>query len=179
MGTSLLQLASDYPSGAKAFEEVDELTGFRLLVTKGLFGFCAYVGAPADMLLPGAEDLNAECHYGINFREWGSEGTVWEPGWFWWGWDFQHGTDVLDIEGALTVAGPLNPSLLDALKPFSSQPGGLKKKEWTLDEVVQQTRSVARELHEQLSAGKVLALQILNESVTLSAAHKKRPQKGS
>lgn len=154
---SLLQLASDYPPGAKAFESTDELSGLRLLVTRGYMGFCAYVGAPQGHPLTEVTELNIPCHGSVTFSEWGAAGSVWEPGWYWWGWDYQHAGDALDVEGALLSEAPLGKDEMENIVNLFKGFNGRRQKSWTLREVIEDTRRVAHALQGAMAAAQAVA----------------------
>lgn len=153
---SLLQLASDFPPGAKIRDFLEEATGIRVLVTRGYAGFCCYLGVPAEHLLAGIEDLHIRCHGGVTFQEWGAEGSVWEPGWYWWGWDYQHAGDKLDLENELLALGPLGVELQQFLLSTQRAVEGPTPKEWTVDVVLQEARVAAKALQTQLVEAKAL-----------------------
>lgn len=153
---SLLQLASDFPPGAKIRDFLDEETGIRVLVARGYVGFCCYLGVPAEHLLAGVEDLRINCHGGVTFQEWGTEGSLWEPGWYWWGWDYQHPGDKLDMDNQLNELGPLGAELLGLLKQTQKAIEGPNPKEWTVDAVLQDALTAAKVLQAQLTEAKAL-----------------------
>jgi len=160
----LLQLASDYPPDSKVREMVDEPTGFRILLSRGMLGFCCYLGVPAEYLLAGVEDLRITCHDGITFQAWGEEGSLWAPGWYWWGWDYQHAGDLWDIEGAFAGLGPEGQALAARFERLLQPAGGFPRKEWTVDAILQEARAAAQQLKEQLLEAHActdLALQAL------------------
>src|SRR3546814_20921807 len=80
-----LRVASDYPCGTVLRVYSDPVSGLRMLVVRGPFSFCSYVGVHADHALASLEELEFDCHFGINFRNWGQPGTLWEENWFWGG----------------------------------------------------------------------------------------------
>lgn len=153
---SLLQLASDFPPGAKIRDVMDKETGIRILVSRGWLGFCCYLGVPAEHLLAGVEDLRITCPGGITFQEWGSEGTLWEPGWYWWGWDYQHAGDKLDLDGPLQELGPLGVELLRLLKRTQRAIEGPTPREPTVDQLLQDAQAAAKALQVQLTTAKAL-----------------------
>src|SRR3546814_20446219 len=72
-----------------------------MLVVRGPFSVCSYVGVHADHALASLEELEFDRHFGINFRNWGQPGTLWEETWFWWGWAYAHFMAAIPWEASL------------------------------------------------------------------------------
>lgn len=68
--------------------------GIRVIVMKGPFHWCAYLGIELDHPLAGyAYDLLAiDVHGGLTFSREG-DGKVWPKGFWWYGWDYGHAGD--------------------------------------------------------------------------------------
>lgn len=151
--TDLLRFASDYPVGTLLRDFVDPDSGLRMMVVRGPFSFCAYVGVKADHALAGLEELEFSCHHGVTFQQWGAADSQWPEGWYWWGWDYAHFTDFIDFEGALPADAPpevrehtakMQRQLMDGL-------GHSRPKNWALGEVVEDTLDVMMELKQALT----------------------------
>lgn len=133
----LIFFASDFPLGVTLLDTTDAESGLRLLVLKGPFSFCAYVGVKADHVLASLEDFEFSCHFGISFNQWGTAGAPQEEGWFWWGWDYAHFTDHVDYASSLPPDAP--PEAFAAMQALESLPsfGGRARRNRTLGEVVE------------------------------------------
>lgn len=149
----LLRFASDYPVGTVLRDYTDPDSGLRMLVVRGPFSFCSYVGVHADHALASLEELEFDCHFGINFRNWGQPGTLWEENWFWWGWDYAHFMDAIPWEESLP--NDATPEQRQIIARLSSQLQGTdffgnRPKNRPLGEVVEETMDVMMELKEAL-----------------------------
>ncbi|PNG49820.1 MULTISPECIES: hypothetical protein [unclassified Variovorax] len=149
------KFVSDFREGELLYDHTDPESGLRLLVTRGGFCFCAYVGVEADHTLAGLDDFSFPCHWGVNFTTWGKPGTSWPEGWFWWGWDYGHAFDARDFLADLPEDTP--ESLRELLRQTDSRrmepgPGVPRVKNWTLDAVILDGLDVVMELREALQA---------------------------
>jgi|GEM_PF-6979487 len=104
-------------------------TPFRGLILRTAYCYCAYIGVPQEHWLADMQELQFECHWGVNFREPG-DGRVQPASWFWYGWDYGHAGDQT--------------FLLQSMPPEIAEmlPEGLKQhlgagKSWTLAEIEQ------------------------------------------
>lgn len=83
-------------------------TPLRGLVVRGEFCLLAYVGVPEEHWLADMDELEFPCHFGINFRGLG-DGRMRPQGWYWYGWDYGHCTDLLLPHPVLDVVLPAFP----------------------------------------------------------------------
>ncbi len=149
----LLRYASDYPADTVLRDYVDVESGLRMLIVRGPFSFCAYVGVKADHTLAGLEELRFSCHHSITFSDWGSEGTWREKEFYWWGWDYAHFTDYIDWEMSLPEdASPELRRFCAEINKGKVKYSGRALKNWTLGEVVEDTLDVMMELKHSLLA---------------------------
>lgn len=90
----------EYPPNTVVRDLVDKESGLRMLVTRGGYSFCCYVGVRASHDLAGLKNLNFRCRRPIGFRDWGRVGSPRPEGYFWWGWDYtqQHATTPVTVE---------------------------------------------------------------------------------
>lgn len=166
--SDLLQFASDYPIGTVLRDYVDPDSGLRMLILRGPFSFCAYVGAHADHAMAGLDELEFDCHCGITFQEWGQAGTPWEENWFWWGWDYAHFMDAIPWEESLPEDA--TPEQRRVMALISEQLNaadflGQRPKQKTLGQVVEDTLDVMMELKEALiQSEKFASLAVLKQN---------------
>lgn len=150
--TDILQYAEDYPEGTTLRDYEDPESGLRMLVTKGPFSYCAYVGIRAEHPLAGIPHLRFSCHHGITFSGWGVEGSMRPAGYYWWGWDYGHCTDYVDWELTLPPDAPR--PLQEAMARLSDlrQRSGeaFSQKRWTLGEVAEEAMDALLELKQWL-----------------------------
>ena len=152
-----LLLACDFAEGLLR-DHLDPESGLRVLVLRGSFSFCGYVGVRTDHVLAGLADFEFRCHHGITFSEWGQEGSWREPGWYWWGWDYGHCSDRRHF--ALPPGLPLQlQAELERLETTTARqrPLGLPQKDWTLGEVFEDCLKVRDSVKEELSRSSALA----------------------
>ncbi|MCC5611441.1 hypothetical protein LC612_33045, partial [Nostoc sp. CHAB 5834] len=117
-------------------EFIDSETGFRVLVRRSDFCWCAYLGVRKDNPLADLDELNFDCHWGINFRKWGLPGSPWEEGWFWYGWDYGHAFDVTNFPGfSEEEMQEAFPELHARMKAIFEGMPRVPRKDWTLDEI--------------------------------------------
>ncbi len=142
---SPLQLA-DIPPNTVLRDFIDDETGLRGLVVRGPIVFCAYVGVRSDHTLAGLEELDFDCHYGITFQSWGSTDSIREPDWYWWGWDYGHFSDQMDLMSLLPLDAPRE--LREAYTRMQAAMDGLARspKNWTIGEIERNVREVIAEL---------------------------------
>ncbi|KVP75585.1 hypothetical protein WJ96_07705 [Burkholderia ubonensis] len=123
--------------------------------------FCAYVGVKADHALAELEELWFPCHFGINYRGWGKQGSPREAGWYWWGWDYAHWRDHVDYQAMLPpdasdeekkVFEKVN-ALMNRSEPYY---GFGPRKKWTVDEVFEDALDALMELKTSLEKSKTL-----------------------
>ena len=165
----LLCYATDFPAGTILRDHIDPDSGLRMLVMRGPFSFCAYVGVPADHTLAGLPDLEFECHFGITFSQWGREDTPWEKGWYWWGWDYAHYLDHIDWEGLLPLEAP--PEEQKAMQEFSQGFQGMFNRSGTnhtLGSVVEDALDVMMSLKAALQESEQFS-SLLHENLKRSA----------
>ncbi|MNR71454.1 hypothetical protein D3C71_20800 [compost metagenome] len=159
----LLMFASDVAPGTTLRDIVDPDSGLRLLVTRGSYAFCAYVGVQADHSLAGLEDLRFDCHHGVNWSQWGEPDSPWAEGWYWWGWDYGHASDHVDFEGSVPDDAPVE--VRQAMARFQAllAAGPLRRrtKNWTLGEVVEDGLDVLMELKQALQHTENLAALVM------------------
>ena len=130
---SLLQVA-DIPPGTLLLDRVDPESGLRVLVIRSHFSFCGYAGVKTDdHTLSRLNEVEFPCHGGITFRQWGADGTPWEPGWYWWGWDYGHYMDVVNYGLPPEMHEQLEKLAL--LRSEQTDLDPLKPKDWTVAEV--------------------------------------------
>lgn len=154
---------------------VDPSSGLRILVTRGLASFCAYVGVQSDHALAGLDTLEFDCHFGITFQDWGQAGTVWPEGWYWWGWDYGHFTDCLELPPDLAEsAGTDCPELADAIARINLMLGGsfamTPGKKWMLSEVFEDAVDVLMNLKTALEQSEKQLRELLHESGVVKPA---------
>lgn len=125
-------------------------TSIRVLVARPDFCFCAYLGVARGHVLAGIEKIAVNCHWGLNFQEWGREGSWLETDWYWWGWDYGHAGDVTDFEHMLVGQSTQDPSLLMLKELMESAPQRMRLKDWTVDEIVEDAVDAAVKLNQQL-----------------------------
>ncbi|WP_157266534.1 hypothetical protein [Azohydromonas aeria] len=137
-------------------------TPLRALVLRGPMSLLAYIGVPLDHWAAGT-DLDFRCHWGITFEGEG-EGMMRPAGWYWWGWDYGHCTDVVDLP-------PLSPewqeriddfrrALLEHFNDWREDRGlepvtgftPMEQKRWTAAEVVEDVMDVAMNVKAALEA---------------------------
>lgn len=113
-------------------------TPLRGIIARGGFSLCAYIGVPENHWLADLEMLEFPCHWGITFRGPGNE--VFPQGWYWYGWDYAHAGDYIEL-----------PAGLEALlkKEGLQLPFG-RGHRWTVDEVEHEIIYVAVNLLEAL-----------------------------
>lgn len=121
---------------------------FSGLVIRGMFGFCAYLGVPVDHWLADLETLEFPCHHDITFRGRG-DGEVRPSGYFWYGWDYSHYGDAVDLPSEITADMP------EHLRNFFTA-----GKRWTLDEVTLDMIDAAVHLKGALDSAENLAQQM-------------------
>jgi hypothetical protein len=146
--------ARDFTFGERLFDHIDLGSGLRALVLRGPFCFCAYVGVQADHTLAGLEEFDFECHWGITWKSWGDDEFL-PAGWYWWGWDYGHAGDRMD----LPEMPPEFKELFDELDELLASEGIVKRapKDWTVEEVTQDALDVLVTLREQLAHSAQLA----------------------
>jgi hypothetical protein len=146
-------------------------TPLRGLVLQGPIALCAYVGVPLDHWAAGMEDLDFDCHWGITFRGEG-DGAMRPAGWYWYGWDYGHCTDVVDLP-------PLSPewqeriddfraALLERFNDWREERGlepvagftPMKQKRWTAAEVIEDVIDAAMHLKAALEAAETHAARL-------------------
>jgi hypothetical protein len=169
MDTSNPRYLSDFAPGTTLRDYVDPNSGLRLLVVRGPFSFCAYIGVKADHPLAGLEELDFPCHHGITFEQWGQPGSRWDAGWYWWGWDYGHFTDVVDHFPNPPAADPADvpEEIRELLKMLADNlnapvlPGAITPKNWTVDEVFEDGLEVIDGLRNALAQCGQLSLSRL------------------
>ena len=155
----LLRFASDFPPETVLRDYTDEASGLRMLVVRGPLSFCAYVGVRASHLLAELAELRIESKR-FNFQDWGAPDTVWPQGWYWWGWDYAHAWDQVDLESSMPDDTPAE--LRAALLAIQSRPyGDRPRKNWTLGEVAEDALDVLMELKQALTENEKLAALVL------------------
>lgn len=158
--TSLL-FASDFPVGSKVRDFTDPESGLRILVLKGTFSFCAYVGVESHHVIAGLEELEFDCHWGITYQDWGQDGSARQAGWYWWGWDYCHAFDTVDFGGSLppnaSKAQRAAAQEAEELLNNMSNVMGRKTKNWTVAEVCEDAFDVLTTLKISLKHSETLA----------------------
>lgn len=153
---------TEFQPGELLHDFIDPETGLRFLVTRGWFSFCAYVGVQADHALAGLEEFRFRCHWGVNYQAWGQADSPLAAGWYWWGWDYGHAGDVVSFMQGL----PENISdeelahikrMEDLRNDTSSRSGLPPGKNWTLEEVVEDSFDVLMELRNGLKESEKFA----------------------
>lgn len=112
-------------------------TPLRGLIVQGPFSLCAYLGVPREHWLAHMEELDFPCHWGVTFSAEG-DGELRPADWYWYGWDYAHAGDALQL-----------PPELKALLPESLRPGR-QAKQWTVEEVEHEVIDSAQALFEQI-----------------------------
>lgn len=133
-------------------------TPFRGLILRTHYCYCAYIGVPQDHWLADMQELQFECHWGVNFREPG-DGGLRPAGWFWYGWDYGHAGDQTFLLQSMP------PELAEML------PEGLKRhlgagKSWTLAEIEQDLIDAAVSLAHAMARADHASNAALRASVT-------------
>lgn len=149
---SVPKYASDFPPGHLVKDYSDPASGLRIQVRVGRVSFCAYVGVQADHTLASLEDFDFDCHHHITFRDFGSDHGVLPGSWYWWGWDYAHFTDVMelnDVPPSSHLTGLFGEPDLDEDLPSLPNP-----KRWTADEVFQDALDVMLEIKNSLGASR-------------------------
>ena len=133
-------------------------TPLRGLVLRGPFSLCAYLGVPQQHWLADIDDLEFPCHWGVTFRQAG-DGALWPAGWFWFGWDYGHAGDFIDVPDEIRVLEDLLPP--EMRKMLNG--GFLRKgKNWTVEEVEHDLVDAALSLNETLENARLAATQVGN-----------------
>lgn len=115
-------------------------TPFRGLILRTEFCLCAYIGVPESHWMANMEELDFPCHRGLTFNAPGGDGLR-PAGWYWYGWDYGHAGDRLQLPEALMSV------MDDAMKNFF-----LGGKAWTAEEVELDLIDAAIALKAALSA---------------------------
>lgn len=116
-------------------------TVIRGLVKQGPFSLLGYLGVPNGHWAAAAEELEFDCHGGITFRDEG-DGEILPAGWYWYGWDYAHASDLLSLPPELMQNLPKHLS-----DYFANRVG----KAWTLEEVKEELLDSAIRLWHQLA----------------------------
>ncbi len=125
-------------------------TPFRGLILRSEYCPCAYIGVPQSHWLADMESLEFRCHFGVTFN--GPGGDSQRPaGWYWYGWDYGHFTDFLDLPAE--VKAHFEETGLPI--PFSTG------KRWTVEEIEHDIVDVAVGLLESLEQAERQAGQVL------------------
>lgn len=153
--------AEDFPMNTCLLDWTSE-QGLRLLVCRGPFSYCAYIGVGPDHPFVGLEEFDFPCHHGVSYQGWDHAGGVTAKGWYFWGWDYGHCTDHIDYVGILPPGTP--PEVLRIYQDMQDAIAGLggpKTKQWTLKDVVTEgleamTRIQTMVEESQLEANKLI-----------------------
>lgn len=144
------RFARDYTcDGTLIKDVVDPNSGLRVIVIRGGFSFCAYVGVQQTHVFAGLEELCFRCHHSITFKGWG-DGLLRPEGWFWWGWDYAHAGDVIEIADIEALPQELQKQLGDLARRFLIQAEGREAKDWTIEEVLEDALDVLMTLSGEL-----------------------------
>lgn len=128
-------------------------SGLRGIVMRGGLSWCGYVGAPNDHPLSGIEELRFPVHFGINFTAQGEDTVALPHGFYWWGWDYAHYSDMPVVE--------------PELKELTERMLGKRSlKAWTADEVGQHVLDALASLRDAIERDKVLADKLLSRTST-------------
>ena len=92
-GKSFADLAAD-PKGTVYVDKTFCKGKVRVLVLRGPFSLCAYIGIPEDHPFAGKDydSVNLPVHGGLTFGAKGGFGCY-PAGWWWYGWDYGHWYD--------------------------------------------------------------------------------------
>jgi len=144
--------AAHFPLGHIAHDISDSQSRLRGLVLRGPYSWCAYVGAPSDHFLSDFRDLYFKCHFGWNYDGPG-DGNGLPAGYYWWGWDYAHFSDLH------LPADPL-PVEMQAIfdRQYRRRPA---PKDWTCDEVHEHVLDVIIELRSAIQNNERLAASII------------------
>jgi hypothetical protein len=127
-------------SGHVFYDAIEE--GVRILVMRGPFHLCAYLGVPKDHPLAGFgyDDLPMQVHGGLTF---GSEGKKnWPEGWYWYGWDYGHSGDYCTYYD-------------DKLRTSAFRDG----KKWTVNEVIAEAKDACYDFRKLMLLAEKCALK--------------------
>lgn len=94
----------DIPSGTVLRDWMDD--GIRILILRGPFHPCVYLGIPEKHPLAGYgyDDVPIQCHGGLTFADYGD--GKWRPkGYYWFGYDYGHCDDFMFSEHSLNERG--------------------------------------------------------------------------
>ena len=149
--------ASQFELGEIARDFTDVSSGLRGLVMRGGLGWCGYVGAPNEHPLNGIEELKFRCHFGVNFAQQGEDTLFLPHGYYWWGWDYAHFSDM-----------PILPEHLEALEQWRLSERGLQRKVWTVDEVAEEVMDVLMSLRVAIEENSQLAEIALKKATPVS-----------
>lgn len=128
-------------------------SGLRGIVMRGGMSWCAYVGAPNEHPMHGLEELRFPCHFGINFTAQGEDTLSLPHGFFWWGWDYAHFSDM--------------PAVPPEMQELTNRVIGKRRlKVWTADEVGQHVLDALTSLRQSIERDRDLAERVLRQSLT-------------
>ena len=131
-------------------------TPFRGLIIRGLFGPCAYIGVPMEHCLADLESLRFDCHGGvITFRGPG-DGEIRPEGWYWYGWDYQHVNDAVNLPELSEDEFPAE--LIELLQSFYGSGTG---KVWTVAEIEHDLIDAAVQVAKLLEQGQGAADRVM------------------
>lgn len=164
--------AADFSLWAIAYDHIDSL-GFRTIVRRGPFCFCAYVGVPLTHALSGLEELDMPCHWGLTYNRPGEDGDGLGTGYHWFGWDYGHAGDALIAEDGSPlvkdgmfadllhdIAGEDKNSISHVLEQLVN-PYSQDAKTWTLGEVVSQAIEARQWLQEMTAQTRLQAMRAI------------------
>lgn len=105
------------------YDAIEE--GVRVLIMRGPFHLCAYLGVPEAHPLAGFDynDLPMHVHGGLTFCGEGKNG--WPEGWYWYGWDYGHSGDYCTYYDE---------------PPLASKSSWRNGKKWTVPEVIAEAK---------------------------------------
>lgn len=135
-------------------------TPLRGLVVHSGFCLCAYVGVPRDHWLAGMDELEFDCHFGVTFRGEG-DGFLRPQDWYWYGWDYGHFTDHIELPGELPQ------EILDLWDSMRRRHGA---KRWTVEELEHDIVDVAVNLMAALERAATVSSGVVQRLVDSSAA---------
>lgn len=85
--------ATSFIFGDKVIEYFDQESNCRLMISRGFGSFCAYIGIPVSPLYDMTNDFI--CHGGCTFMNKGSDDSIWDKNYYWFGWDYSHYGDYI------------------------------------------------------------------------------------
>jgi hypothetical protein len=158
--TTIPGSADEFEFGEIVRDFTDITSGLRGIVMRGGMSWCGYVGAPNEHPLNGVEELRFKCHYGVNFSCQGEDSVGLPHGYYWWGWDYAHCTDMV----------VLPPELKPFARHLEHLHFGRSLKVWTADEVAEDVLDAMMSLRESVEQNLELARMVLKRAMPFSGA---------